>query len=165
MKYFFGVCIATLVFSTHSVFAHGTGASLEATSTVYLIDIGYDPVEFVAGSPSRFEFNLSKDGDKVDYESVWVRIVENKKTKLATGISHDNFGKTTLLYDFARQGMYTLEASYRDASGEIAKSSFSIPVLPPDDASKGTAFFVAATVVGIILFPVALFLFVRRGRS
>jgi hypothetical protein len=113
------------------VFAHSTGASWHATSTPYTIDVGYDPVQFIAGEYTRFDFTLEdeKTGDARPYAQVWVRVVRGSDTMLATGLFHQPVGPTTLLYSFAEPGAYTLETNYRKSDGEeMATVSFPIVV-------------------------------------
>ncbi len=118
--------------------AHTTGASWNITSGPYTVDLGYNPLTFIAGEYASFDFLLWKGpantGEQTDYAQVWVRIIRDKNTLLATGILHQTYGPTTLLYSFAEPGDYTLEASFRTESGdEIAVATFPLSVSPASD--------------------------------
>lgn len=109
--------------------AHSLGASFEATSSAYLIDIGYDPVDFVAGYSSRFDLELRNAAREMqDFGHVWVRITKDDRTVLATGVAQQDLGPTSLLYVFETPGTYELNASYRNDSGVIAEAAFPITV-------------------------------------
>lgn len=116
-------------------FAHGDGASFEKQSGEYLIDIGYDPAPPVAGEATLFDFSLIRlaDGNEVPYSHVWVRILDERKTVLASGLHWQEVGATTLLFAFPEDKTYTLESSFRTERGEIASASFSVPVSPKSD--------------------------------
>ena len=150
-----------------SVFAHVTGASWNATSSPYVIDVGYDPVTFVAGNYTRFDFVLWRGavntGDHAEYAQVWVRILneESHDTHLATGIWHQFIGPTTLLYRFAEPGHYVLETSFRDSSGnDIAVGSFPIVV----EQSKGPfrIDLLASGALGIVIGALIAWYIARR---
>lgn len=116
-------------------YAHGDGASFEKQSGEYLIDIGYDPAPPVAGEATLFDFSLLRiaDGSEVPYSHVWVRILDERKTVLASGVHAQEVGATTLLFVFPEDKTYTLESSFRTERGEIASASFSVPVSPKSD--------------------------------
>ena len=124
--------LALLFISTSSASAHTIGASFESPSGEYLSDIGYDTITFDAGQSVRFDFNLKQKTtkDPVPFDQVWIRIVHNGDTLLATGIHQQVIGPTTLLFTFPEGGDYTLESSYRtgDEGDEIASSTFPISV-------------------------------------
>ena len=112
---------------------HTTGASWNAPSGKYTVDVGYDPAVFVAGQYTRFDFLLWKGpvntGDPANYAQIWVRVLHSGRTILATGIWKQPVGPTTLLYQFEEPGTYTLETSYRNEDGDdIATASFPITV-------------------------------------
>lgn len=126
--------LAILAFSVpFAVSAHSLGSSFEATTSPYFIDIGYTPDVFEAGASARFEFELRDlaTRDLFDYDHVWVRISRGREALLATGVAHQDLGPTTLLYEFAEPGEFSLDVSYRSGRmGEIATSSFPVTVFP-----------------------------------
>ena len=72
--------VAALLPFSH-VSAHVTGVSLIATSTPYVIDVGYDDTIFYAGRAVLFDFLLTDSAYiPADYDHVWVRIVKEKQT-------------------------------------------------------------------------------------
>ncbi len=96
-----------------------------------MVDVGYDVTEFVAGQSVRFDLNLKNVSTETDknFAYVWVRVVRDKTTFLATGIFHPVVGPTTMLYTFSGEGSYQLEVSYRNFDGtEIATATFQIVV-------------------------------------
>ncbi|OGG56907.1 hypothetical protein A3D71_00270 [Candidatus Kaiserbacteria bacterium RIFCSPHIGHO2_02_FULL_55_20] len=136
--------------------AHVTGLSWVATSTPYIVDIGYDSDEFQTGLNARFDFQLldEKSGNTTPYDHVWVRFAHGDTTLLATGIRRQQLGPTTLLYGFKDSGAYTLEASFRDEDGnDMAAVSFPVTVRTAstrllDYVVPGAAFF-AGIVLGV----------------
>ena len=131
--------------------AHALGASLEATSSPYFIDIGYDPLEFTTGFNSRFDFELRDlSRDLLDYGHVWVRIAQGKRTVLATGIAHQSLGPTTLLYTFDQPGDYTLNVSYREGGDVLAEATFPLKVYPDPEESTVSLAALAAFLGGLI---------------
>ncbi len=151
-----------------SVFAHASGASLYATTSPYVIDLGYDPAAAFAGESMRFDFVLASEttGGSAPYEQVWVRIKDERQTLLATGIVRQPFGPTTLLYVFAKPGIYTIQPSYRDKDGnELAGASFPFTVIPDPTATTFTALYgtlVASALAGLLLGAVLTKLFIIR---
>ncbi len=131
LVFFVSVYIAVaLVMFPHSLEAHATGASWELKQDNYVIDVGYDPLVFEEGSYARFDLALkNEDGSPAVFSEVWVRIVQNKNTLLATGVRHEPIGPTTLLYVFPAEGQYSLEASFRTDTGtELSVGTFPITV-------------------------------------
>lgn len=122
------------------VHAHETGGSFQRESGNYTIDIGYNPASITARDYASFDFLLWKGAANTagpaDYSHVWTRIIRDKETLLVTGILHQTYGPTILLYAFPDPGMYTIEVSYRTADGdEIAAASFPVTVAPAPDQS------------------------------
>lgn len=125
--------VCTLFLIPFSASAHVTGASWEKADGPNTLDIGYDPVAITAGNYENFNFKLrnTASSDPVPFVQVWVRVVKDKSTVLATGLFDQPIGPTTLLYQFDVPGDYTLEASFRDADGnDISTGSFTFTVQP-----------------------------------
>jgi len=119
------------------VVAHSTGVSFEARVEPYLVDIGYEPARIEAGISERFDFKLwrGEAGIPEEYAHVWVRLLGEEGTELATGIYRHSTGPTTLLYRFPTEGDYRIEASYRSAGGtELVKAVFPFRVEPATNA-------------------------------
>lgn len=136
--------------------AHGLGASFEATSTPYIVDVGYDPVDFVAGYSSRFGLELLNEArDILEYDHAWVRITREGVTVLATGIAKQSLGPTTLLYVFQTPGEYTLHVSYRTEEDVLAEASFPIQVVEDGRFGSFSPWIAAAFVAGFLLATVA----------
>jgi hypothetical protein len=160
--------VAIVSFVPALALAHTTGASWNAPSGPYTIDLGYDPTVFTAGQYSRFDFLLwrgpANTGQPAPFSQVWVRITRaGADTLLATGIWKQPVGPTTLLYEFTEPGSYTIETSYRDADGnDIATSSFPITVAVGSADASFTIPLVAAIA---LLIGAALGAFVMRVRS
>ena len=163
MRITFGIVlvVATLFFGTR-VSAHTTGAYWETPVDGYAIDIGYDPAVITAGQYTRFDFNLwvgaTTSAEIADFSQVWVRILHDKDTLLATGIFHQSIGPTTLLYTFPEAGAYLLDVSFRDADGnEIAAASFPIQT---EDSSGGAPVSEYGIAAAALLIGAALGVFV-----
>jgi hypothetical protein len=112
------------------VHAHSLGASFEVLEGEHLIDIGYEPDVFREGRYTRFDFELRRASDKefVPHDEIWVRILREKQTVLATGIRRQDIGPTTLLFTFEEAGEYRLEASYRSNGRNIATTSIPLTI-------------------------------------
>lgn len=157
------IILATPVVSS----AHALGASFEATSTPYFIDIGYDPDPLETGRASRFEFelrNLQREMVK-DHTYVWIRLVRSDETLLATGIHTQLYGPSTLLHTFETPGSYVLDVSYRtDDGSEIASAEFPFEVV----RGENSGFTWLHMIIGILLLCAAAllaFAFIRKPRA
>jgi len=130
-------CIATML--PLFVGAHAIGESLEKSVDGYVVDIGYNVTEFVADTPVVFEFTLlDTDETLVDYSNVWLRIVKDGTTILATGVYNAEFGGARTTYAFPEPGAYELSARYEDGTNSIAEAVFAIEVMPnPNKNQKG----------------------------
>ena len=154
MKIILSILGIVLACAPFVVRAHNAGASWERSVGNYTIDVGYDPVDIVAGQSVRFDFNLWGDTAKtktVEFAEVWTRITQNKDTLLATGIHEQPFGPTTLLYTFVQPGDYVLEVSFRSTNGdEIAAATF--PFSGSGGAPKVPLLFVLVVgILGVVL--------------
>lgn len=129
----FTVLMLALLFPVLAL-AHGSGASLETISNGKLIDIGYDPVELVAGERMVFDFELyQEDGvTDVEYDRVWVRVEGNRETFLATGVGKATLGPSTLLWRLPNPAPenITIHARYELKGETLAQGSFEVPVTP-----------------------------------
>ncbi len=170
--YFSGVLLGTLlsvgsasVLAPQHVLAHSLGASFEATSSPYRVDVGYDPVDFLAGDASRFDFDLREEsGPITDYDYVWVRITKEKKTLFATGIERQTLGPTTLVYTFDTPGDYVLHVSYRQGADVMAEASFPFTVLLSDSGPAIPADALMGFGIGAVLSIAAASLWLRLRR-
>lgn len=143
-----------------AVSSHSLGVSLEATDGQNLIDIGYDPIELTDGTSAVFDMSLKKvdTREAVDFHHVWVRVVQERQTVLATGVARQELGPTTLVYVFPSAGAYTLEVSYRAIDGTvIASSSFPLTVESSDSRSGGFWYMLGAgllIVIGVVALAI-----------
>lgn len=151
--------IAASLLSPALAYAHGDGASFEATSSPYLIDVGYEPEEFVAGYASTFDFGLSdEDGKDIEFETVWVRFTKDGKTYFATGLGKQLIGRTTLLYVFDSPGTYELHVSYRRGGEEVAEAAFPFEVESGEEGSTLPLTAIIGFVLGALLGAGAMFI-------
>ncbi len=160
------LCILAL--GAGSASAHVTGASWEKPDGANTLDIGYDPVSVTAGNYENFNFKLrtTATSEPVPFAQVWVRIITNKNTVLATGLFDQPIGPTTLLYQFEVPGNYTLEASFRDADGnDISTGSFPFTVAPAGSSSEKFLLFAGIFITGIALGAGGLYVFFRGRRA
>lgn len=158
----FAVSLVAIVYigGAAVVNAHSTGESFEREINGFVIDIGYDPAIIRTGELQRFDFELlASDADQTprEYTHVWVRILEDKKTLLATGIHRQRVGPTTLLYTFSAAGTYLLSVSYRDAAGEIAAAEF--PVVVKNSQNNGVSYNTIGAIGVIFLGAVLIYIF------
>lgn len=133
------------------VSAHAFGESLEKEVDGYLVDIGYSTTEFVANSAVVFEFDLLDENEEfIDYESVWLRIVKDERTILATGIHNAEFGGARITYTFAEPGAYEFSARYEEGIDSIREATFLIEVLPNPNERGGGANIIFLFLAGIV---------------
>lgn len=161
--------VATIIFALLLTFmitgsyAHGTDGELIKESNGYTIDIGYEPEIIYAGETVSFDFLLKKDTLKEEFTDVWVRITQDSKSIFATGIHNQDFGGTTLLYEFEKEGNYVLHVRYQKDGESITEAEFPITVTPSEsqiepNSPKPIAFiigilfaFILGTALGIII--------------
>ena len=148
--------------------AHVTGLSWTATTTPYVVDVGYDPNVFQAGQSARFDFVLrdEKTGDIAPYDHVWVRLMHDDTTLLATGVRRQSIGPTTLLFGLIESGDYKLEASFRDIDGnDLAVESFPMSIKKGSSSSFDYAVAGIAFIVGLIAGGLGVRAFLHRKTS
>ena len=117
--------------------AHSTGQSFEKTVNGYVIDVGFDAVDLVAGEPVRFDAVLwSQDRSEMpDFTDVWVRLVPVESGIVFAGNIHRPvFGSTGMTYVFPKGGDYELTVRFQTDGEQIAEASF--PLSVGDDASN-----------------------------
>ncbi|NBV77734.1 hypothetical protein EBR66_06240 [bacterium] len=130
------------------IFAHTTGVSLEKKVGAYTIDVGYDPASPQVDDRIVFDFAFKNaDGARAMFDSVWVRMTQNSKTVLATGIAHAKVGGTTLVWLPARDGPLTLAVRYERAGEPLAEAAFDIPIAPKEES--GYAWYGIALVIAL----------------
>lgn len=129
--------------------AHASGVSFESVVGDYRVDIGYDPDALAAGAAQVFDFALIDMATKrqVPVSEIWVRIIENEgeRTLLASGLRESDFGRTTLLYVFPKEGSYSISASFRREEETVAEATFPFAVT----AGEVSAFSVDALSAGL----------------
>lgn len=121
-----------LLFTGVSATAHSSGASLERAAGEYFIDIGYEPVDITEGDRLILDFNINKGdkaGERIEFDSVWVRI-KGEETLLSAGIGRADIGATTLLY-VVPGDVEELSIGVRfEKDGEVlTDAEFTLPVL------------------------------------
>lgn len=172
MKQILSIILFALLFTfvTANSYAHGTGADLIKEINGYTIDIGYEPEIIYAGETVSFDFLLKKDTLKEEFTDVWVRITQDSKSIFATGIHNQDFGGTTLLYEFEKEGNYTLHVRYQKDGESISEAEFPIAVTPSDSQNEsnspkpvifiivGLVAFILGTALGIIIGKTTKFL-------
>jgi hypothetical protein len=166
----FVAAVCAISFYAFPVLAHTTGAFWSVPVGAYTVDVGYDPVSFTTGQYARFDFLLwngpADTGTQADFAEIWVRIIgDNNASLLATGIWKQPYGPTTLLYEFAKPGTYTLETSYRNADGkDIAVGSFPITVVASNEGGVSLRSAVPF-LFGVLVGAFAIALWGRRKTS
>src|SRR5262249_54384723 len=94
--------------------AHATGVSYVATSSPYVVDIGYQPQTPAPSDPLVFDFRLTdeKSQQPVSFDNVWVRIEDDAGTVLATGVAPQALGPTSLLLSTPNAKNLVVHARY-----------------------------------------------------
>lgn len=114
--------------------AHTSGASLEAESGEYLIDIGYEPGDMYVGGRMVLDIELNDlDRKLTDFSRVWLRVARDKETLLATGVGKADLGPTTFMIRIPQEweGDIMLHVRYEREGDGIATASFPLTVAPP----------------------------------
>jgi hypothetical protein len=148
--------------------AHVTGTSYEQVigeNRQYKVDIGYDPDRVMAGERVVFDFNIkdAKTLQSVAFDDVWVRIIHNKQTLLATGLEHMAIGPTTLLYVVPEnvEGEITVSMRFEEGDTSIAETEFSIPIEPPANAADRYKLSFMAGSIGLLIGAGIMYAFLR----
>lgn len=160
--------VCAYVWNVPRVEAHGDGLSWVATSSPYVVDVGYDPNEFQAGLSARFDFILGDElsGETIEYDHVWVRLIRAESTVLATGIRQQQLGPTTLLYKFAEPGDYKIEVSFRDVEGnDLAVASFPFDIIKGSSNSGSFMPNVLMFLFGACVGALGFFMWSRRSKA
>ena len=168
MKQILSIILFALLFTfvTANSYAHGTGADLIKEINGYTIDIGYEPEIIYAGETVSFDFLLKKDTLKEEFTDVWVRITQDSKSIFATGIHNQDFGGTTLLYEFEKEDNYTLHARYQKDGESITEAEFPISVLPPESQTESNSLNPIGFIIGILFaFLLGITLGIIIGRT
>ena len=147
--------------------AHMTGNSYEQIvgEGKYKVDIGYDPNQLVAGERAILDFNIRKMPglEQVQFDDVWVRIVHDNDTLLATGVARMPFGPTTLLYVIPEsvQGDLKLKMRFEKGDKTIVEMDFSLPVAPARKPSVAYIPTLSVLFIGVLMGAVGI-LFARK---
>jgi hypothetical protein len=156
LKYLLVIILFIPVFT----FAHSEGNSLEAVSNEYLIDVGYDAEELIAGQAILFDFNLlDKTGKEfIDYTNIWVKIEKDTETFLSTNIHRSRFGLPGLTYIFSAPGEYTLNVRFQNENESLAENTFTLSVEGPVESNQKNnllntiLFLISGLVIGFVFF-------------
>lgn len=163
MRLFASVALCLSVCVPVAALAHGAGTSYEVQIGEYLVDVGYQPDELVAGERVVFDFVIVKDGIELPFEEVWVRLQHGSSTLLATGIAQPTIGRTTLLYVLPQDiRSLTVHARFQNEQETMAEVSFMLPVRAGDVSIW--EYWWTPILAGAVLGGGAAF-FYRRGRS
>lgn len=159
-----------LVFASAPLFAsgHELGESFEQEVGEHLIDIGYTPENFSAGSSALFEFELWRNNpdaeydelDPVAYDDVWVRIVSDGTTMFASGVHNAEFGGSRMTYVFPEAGEYELSVRYERGLDTVAEATFPFTVAPKE-GSGAFRIPAMAALVGVLIGTAGVY-FIRR---
>lgn len=153
-----------LVLTPVHAWSHSLGVSLIEDVGEYTIDIGYDPVVLSEDENALFDFLFLRASSSVEYDHVWVRIRDDSSTILATGVAHQTFGPTALVYRFPHHGQMTIEASFRTAEGEtLASAQFPLTVVPSD--SNTPLWWYAFCVLGLFSIGILAWYVYRNRRN
>ena len=146
--------VSVFAFLAAPVYAHLAGRSFEKTIDGKLIDIGSSEEDIIAGAPVSLDFRLF-DAERiaeVPFTSVWVRISRDKNNFYAGNIAKARIGPTTLLYQFAEPGVYTLSVRFQNETAGSVETTFAIAVgegSAPPAISRMRAYGAAGGAVGL----------------
>lgn len=115
--------------------AHGAGASVEREVGNYVVDIGYEPAEIIAGESVRFDFALyTRDGAAAPFDRVWLRVEWEGWIVFAGGISRASLGTTGATVRLTEAGPHALTVRFEKEGEPIAELETEIAVAPGEDA-------------------------------
>lgn len=155
------VATLTVIFGAPiAVSGHASGISFEQVVGNTRVDIGYDPAGLIEGETHVFDFALldESSNDIINFDELWVRIVHDERTVLATGLRESAFGRTTLLYVFPYEGDYTTHVSYRTDGATVADAAFPFSVVASSTNTPNLkyVYLLAGGIVGALLAGGAL---------
>jgi hypothetical protein len=111
------------------VVAHTEGASLERVVGSYTIDVGYEPEKPTTAERIVFDFDLrDADDARVDFDSVWVRLEQDERLTLATGINRNAVGGATLVWVPPVASEAQMTVRYMRAGSVLVETTFAVPV-------------------------------------
>jgi len=145
---------------------HGFGQSLEKVVDNYIIDVGIDALDLVAGEPVRFDFVLwSKDRNPIDFTDAWVRIAPAERGIVFAGNLHQpEFGSTGMTYVFPKGGDYELTVRFQNKGEAIIEASFPLKVgAGASDASGASHNLLMGIFIGFIVGGATVW-FLKRKR-
>ena len=165
----------TVIFSIIAVFAivnfasgHGFGQSFEKVVDNYIVDVGVDALDLVAGEPARFGFVLwNKDGTETpEFTDAWVRIaLADRGVVFAGNLHQPEFGSTGMTYVFPKSGDYELTVRFQQNGEPIVEANF--PLKVGAGASESSGVFSRQLIMGLFLGFIAgagVVWFLRRKR-
>jgi hypothetical protein len=147
--------------------AHATLASFEKEVPQGYIDIGYDPDPVKAGGRLLLNLDLlqEKGGASVPFDQVWVRVHEDSKTYLATGVGRARLGPTTVLLQLPENTTEKLSLFVRfEKNGTpVAEAEFPVPVETVSPVSR-YAGALLMLVFGLVIGAVVSYGVMRRQK-
>lgn len=115
--------------SLSNVSAHNSGASLEKEVGDYFFDIGYDPVQLTTSEPAVLDFNIqTKERIDEPYTHMWLKVTKDEEIIFASGIAKAQFGRTTAMLLFPKEGNYTMQVRFSNEGNTIAEADFPLQV-------------------------------------
>lgn len=137
--------------------AHTEGASFERTVGLYAVDVGYEPEKPTTAERIVFDFDLrDADDARVDFDSVWVRLEQDKRLTLATGINRNAVGGATLVWVPPVASEAQMTVRYMRAGDVLAETNFVLPVTggveprPLSEGARAGLLFGIGALVGMI---------------
>lgn len=137
MKFLSLLLVCSLIVHAVPIYAHGEGKSYEKQIGKYLLDVGYNPAEVVAGQPIYFDLRLYQKEPTpgaAEYSDVWVRISREETTLFASGLAPTT-GQSGMVYTFDTPGTYTVSTRFEKGVDTLAETSFEIEVRRAADTS------------------------------
>jgi hypothetical protein len=133
---FFVAIVAWVVGGSSVLSAHTEGASFEQAVGAYTIDVGYEPEKPTTAERVVFDFDLRDTDDaRVDFDTVWVRLEQDQRLVLATGVNRNAVGGATLVWVPPMAGEAHMTVRYMRAGNVLSESTFVLPVTEGAESS------------------------------
>lgn len=152
--------IFTILLLPSLTLAHVNGLTIERTEGNYFIDVGSTETVIHADKSTRFDFAVYLNPNKgaVDYDSVYVKIMNNGEFVFTATLPKQSLGSAGMTYTFPAAGTYDMTLLFQKGTQKITETTFPLDVTDLPKAETGSNFdftnpiftFVVGAILGLI---------------